>query len=54
MGGMISAWRSMGQDPSVLKQKVKPSTVKRTIAYALPYTGLLAVFLLVVMVSAYT
>jgi hypothetical protein len=21
MGGMISAWRSMGQDPSVLKQK---------------------------------
>src|SRR5215469_3002634 len=52
MGGMISAWRSMGQDPSVLKQKVKPGTAKRTLAFALPYTGLLAVFLLVVIVDA--
>jgi len=52
MGGMISAWRSMGQDPSVLKQKVKPGTAKRTIAFALPYTGLLTVFLLVVIVDA--
>jgi ATP-binding cassette, subfamily B, bacterial len=52
MGGMISAWRSMGQDPSVLKQKVKPGTAKRTLAFALPYTGLLAVFLLVVVVDA--
>jgi ATP-binding cassette subfamily B protein len=49
---MISAWRSMGQDPSVLKQKVKPGTAKRTLAYALPYTGLLALFLLVVIVDA--
>ena len=52
MGGMISAWRSMGQDPSVLKQKVKPGTAKRTLAFALPYSGLLAVFLLVVIVDA--
>src|SRR5215469_1844321 len=52
MGGMISAWRSMGQDPSVLKQKVKPGTAKRTLAFALPYAGLLAVFLLVVIVDA--
>ena len=52
MGGMISAWRPLGQDPSVLKQKVKPGTAKRTLAYALPYTGLLAVFLLVVIVDA--
>ncbi len=52
MGGMISAWRSMGQDPSVLKQKVKPGTARRTLAFALPYTGLLAVFLLVVIVDA--
>lgn len=52
MGGMISAWRSMSQDPSVLKQKVKPGTAKRTIAFALPYTGLLTVFLLVVIVDA--
>ena len=52
MGGMIGAWRSMSQDPSVLKQKVKPGTAKRTIAFALPYTGLLTVFLLVVIVDA--
>lgn len=52
MGGMISAWRSMGQDPSVLKQKVKPGTARRTIAFALPYIGLLAIFLLVVIVDA--
>lgn len=52
MGGMISAWRTMGQDPSVLKQKVKPGTARRTLAFALPYAGLLAVFLLVVIVDA--
>ncbi|HUA99167.1 MAG TPA: ABC transporter ATP-binding protein [Terracidiphilus sp.] len=52
MGGMISAWRSMGQDPSVLKQRVKPGTARRTLAFALPYTVLLAVFLLVVVVDA--
>lgn len=52
MGGMISAWRSISQDPSVLKQKVKPGTAKRTLSFARPYTGLLAVFLLVVIVDA--
>jgi len=52
MGGMISAWRTIGQDPSVLKQTVKPGTARRTIAYALPHSGLLAVFLLVVLVDA--
>jgi ATP-binding cassette, subfamily B, bacterial len=52
MGGMISAWRSMGQDPSVLNQKVKPGTARRALSFALPYTGLLAVFLLVVIVDA--
>jgi ATP-binding cassette subfamily B protein len=52
MGGMISAWSSVSQDASVLKQKVKPGTAKRTIAFALPYIGLLAVFLLVVIVDA--
>jgi ATP-binding cassette subfamily B protein len=49
---MISAWSSVSQDASVLKQKVKPGTAKRTIAFALPYIGLLAVFLLVVIVDA--
>jgi ATP-binding cassette, subfamily B, bacterial len=52
MGGMISAWRSMSQDPSVLKQKVKPGTAKRTLAFALPYSGLLALFLFVVIIDA--
>jgi ATP-binding cassette subfamily B protein len=49
---MISAWRSVSQDPSVLKQKVKPGTAQRTLAFALPYTSLLVVFLLVVIVDA--
>ena len=52
MGGMISAWRTLGQDPSVLKQKVKPGTAKRMLSFALPYARLLAVFLLVVIVDA--
>jgi ATP-binding cassette subfamily B protein len=50
--GMMGAWRSMGQDASVLKQKVKPGTAKRTLRFALPYAGLLALFLLVVIVDA--
>ena len=52
MGGMISAWRTMGQDPSVVKQKVKPGTTRRTLAYARPYSRLLGLFLLVVIVDA--
>lgn len=52
MGGMIGAWRSFGQDSSIIKQKVKPGTAKRTMLYAVPYSGLLAVFLLVVIVDA--
>ncbi len=52
MGGMIGAWRSFGQDSSVTKQKVKPGTAKRTLLYAVPYSGLLALFLLVVIVDA--
>lgn len=52
MGGMISTWRSFGQDPSVVKQKVKPGTTKRTLRFAAAYTGLLALFLLVVIVDA--
>jgi ATP-binding cassette subfamily B protein len=52
MGGMIGAWRSLGQDSSVIKQKVKPGTAKRTLLYAVPYSGLLALFLFVVVVDA--
>jgi ATP-binding cassette subfamily B protein len=52
MGGMIGAWRSLGQDASVLKQKVKPGTAKRMLRFAVPYAGLLTLFLLVVIVDA--
>src|SRR5215469_1481358 len=52
MSSMIGAWRSLGQDASVLKQKVKPGTAKRTLLFAVPYAGLLAWFLLVVIVDA--
>lgn len=49
---MISAMRSFGQDASVLKQKVKPGTTRRTVAFAAPYVGLLALFLVVVILDA--
>jgi ATP-binding cassette, subfamily B, bacterial len=50
--GMLSAFRSFGQDASVLKQRVKPGTAKRTLAFAAPYTRLLLLFLLVVIFDA--
>lgn len=52
MSSMIGAWRSFGQDSSVLKQKVKPGTTKRTIVFARPYAGWLLLFFLVVVVDA--
>ena len=44
--------RSFGQDASVVNQKIKPGTTKRTVLFAAPYARLLAVFLLVVSVDA--
>ncbi|MGE5321606.1 MAG: ABC transporter ATP-binding protein [Actinomycetota bacterium] len=52
MGSMIGALRSFGQDSSVIKQKVKPGTAKRTLSYAAPYAGLLTLFLAVVIIDA--
>lgn len=52
MSSMIGAWCSLGRDASVLKQKVKPGTAMRTLRFAVPYLGLLAWFLLVVIVDA--
>ena len=52
MSSMIGAWRSFGQDSSVLKQKIKPGTTKRTLQFARPYAGLLILFFLVVVVDA--
>lgn len=52
MSSVREAWRSPGKDPSVLKQRVKPGTVKKTLLFALPYTRLLMLFLLAVIVHA--
>lgn len=52
MTAMMGSMRALTQDASVLKQKVKPGTVKRVMRFAIPYTGLLAAFLLVVIVDA--
>ncbi len=52
MSSVIGAWHSFGKDPSVLKQKVKPGTAKRTLLFAAPYAGLLALYLLVVVVDS--
>jgi ATP-binding cassette, subfamily B, bacterial len=51
-GGVISSFRSFRQDTSVLNQKVKPGTAKRMLRFAIPYTGLLLVFLFVVILDA--
>jgi ATP-binding cassette subfamily B protein len=44
--------RSLMQDASVVKQKVKPGTAKRMLRFAMPYASLLALFLVVVIVDA--
>jgi ATP-binding cassette, subfamily B, bacterial len=50
--GIIRSVRSLQQDPSVLKKKVTPGTFKRTLKFAAPYTPLLSLFLLIVIVDA--
>jgi ATP-binding cassette, subfamily B, bacterial len=52
MSSVMGAWRSFGKDPSLLRQRVKPGTAKRTLLFALPYTRLLVLFLFVVIVAA--
>ena len=52
MSSTVGALNSFGQDSSVLKKKVKPGTAKRTLSFAAPYSRLLALFLLVVIVDA--
>jgi ATP-binding cassette subfamily B protein len=49
---MIGSVRSFTQDASVVKQKVKPGTAKRMLRFAVPYAGLLALFLFVVILDA--
>jgi ATP-binding cassette, subfamily B, bacterial len=50
--GIMGAWRSIQQDPSVAKQKVKRGTTKRTLEYAAPYAWLLALFLFIVVIDS--
>ncbi|HEX4229916.1 MAG TPA: ABC transporter ATP-binding protein [Bryobacteraceae bacterium] len=52
MGGMIGSIRSFRQDASVLKKKVRPGTARRMLRFAIPYTGLLTIFLIVVVLDA--
>jgi ATP-binding cassette subfamily B protein len=49
IGGSI---RSFGQDASVVNQKIKPGTAKRTLRFAAPYLQLLTIFLCVVVLDA--
>lgn len=51
MSGMMSSMRSLMQDSSVVKQKVKPGTATRMMRFAIPYAPLLALFLLVVVAA---
>jgi len=52
MAGMMAPWRALGQDASVVNKKIKPGTAKRAVKFAAPYTGLLALFLFVVVLDA--
>ncbi|HEY7390946.1 MAG TPA: ABC transporter ATP-binding protein [Bryobacteraceae bacterium] len=52
MAGMMGSMRSLMQDASVVKQKVKPGTAKRMMRFAIPYAGILALFLLVVILDS--
>ena len=52
MAGMMGAMRSVMQDASVVKQKVKPGTAKRMLRFASPYASLLAFFLFIVILDA--
>jgi ATP-binding cassette subfamily B protein len=52
MSRMTGAWRSFGKDASLLKQKVRGGTAKRTLIFAVPYAAQLTTFLFVVIVDA--
>jgi ATP-binding cassette subfamily B protein len=52
MSRMTGAWRSFGEDASLLKQKVRGGTAKRTLIFAVPYAAQLTTFLFVVIVDA--
>jgi ATP-binding cassette subfamily B protein len=49
---MRGAMRSFRQDPSVTERSVRPGTTKRILRFAMPYAGLLAFFLVLVILDA--
>ncbi len=52
MMGPMGGSRALRQDASVLNEKIRPGTTARILRFALPYTGFLALFLLVVSLDA--
>src|SRR5215469_2865959 len=55
MGGRGGGWggmRSMRQDRSVLRHRVKKGTARRMLTFAVPYRKILAVFIPVVILGA--
>ncbi len=50
--GWMRTLHSFGRDDSVLKQTVPPGTLRRMLRFAAPYRGLLALFLLVVILDS--
>ena len=52
MAGIMGSMRSFTQGASAVEQQVKPGSMKRVLRFATPYTGLLAVFLFVVILDA--
>lgn len=51
-GGMRGAMRSFRQDASVVEQTVRAGTTKRILKFAMPYAGLLAFFLVLIVFDA--
>ena len=54
MGGVVdgAGMRSMRQDRSVLRHRVKKGTARRMLTFAVPYRKILAVFIPVVILDA--
>ena len=50
--GMAAAMRTLSLDPAVLKHRIKPGTLRRTLQIAAPYTGWLVVLGVVVIANA--
>jgi ATP-binding cassette, subfamily B, bacterial len=51
---VMGAARALGRDDSVLKQTVRPGTAKRMLRFSRPYAAMLTIFMVVVIVDAFT